>query len=98
MTLRCGVENDHVGDAEGLAGDHQQVAGLHGDVGDRRVADDDLGGGPRQLQELRLVVIDDQILGRSRLGKARSGDREHRSASQHRQDEQARGRPVAKRS
>ena len=61
--VAVGVERDDVGDAEGLAGDDQQVAGLHRDVGDRRVADDDLGGGPRQAQELGLVVFDDQVVG-----------------------------------
>ena len=75
-----GVENDHVGDAEGLAGDDQQVAALHGDIGDGRIADDDLGGGPRQLQELRLVVVDDQVF---RLALALPGRmrRQGRSAS-----------------
>jgi hypothetical protein len=59
--------NDHVGDAEGLAGHNQQVSALYGHVGDRGIADDDLGGGPRQLHELRLVIIDNQVLDGLRL-------------------------------
>ena len=81
MTLQRGVEGDDVGDAEGLAGDDQEVAGLHRDVGDCRIADDDLGGRPRQAQELGLVVFDDQVLGlcgpcgQGKMGRAASPQR-----------------------
>jgi len=40
--LTLGIECDHVGDAKRLAGDDEQVAGLDRDIGNDRVADDDL--------------------------------------------------------
>src|SRR5262245_1967595 len=76
--VALGIERDDVGDAEGLAGDDEQVAGLHGNIGDRRIADDDLGCRPRQAQELRLVVLDDQVFGSGGPCSRDYDGREHR--------------------
>lgn len=42
--LVVSVEHDEVGLAEGFAGDNEDLAALHRDVGDRGVAHDDVAG------------------------------------------------------
>jgi hypothetical protein len=54
-------ERKDVGDTEALAGNDEQIARPDRHIGDRRVMDDDLGGGPRQPQQLGLVAFNDEI-------------------------------------
>lgn len=66
--IMSGIESDDVGDAERLAGDDEQISILKRDVGDRRIADDDLAGRAGKMQKLRLVVADNQVAGRCASG------------------------------
>ena len=76
--IALGVERNDVGDAERLAGHDQEIAALHRHVGDRRVADDDVGYGTRQAYELRLVVADDEVGGACADGACQDAGARHR--------------------
>ena len=80
--LAVGVHDDEVGLAERLPGDDEQLAALHRDVGDRRIAHHDLGGRPVQPNQRRLVDqdLDDVVAG----GERRVGGAETNQRGNHR--------------
>ena len=55
------VERDDVRDAERLARDDQEIAGLDGYVRDRRISDDHFADRARQSEKLGLVVAHDEV-------------------------------------
>ena len=59
--IALAVEGDDVRQPECLAGHDQQIAALDGHVGNRWIANDDLARRPRQSQQLRLVIDDNEV-------------------------------------